>query len=308
MFRPTLTGVCGTDRAIYLGHYHCTPPRVLGHESVGYIEAVGENVTRLRPGDRVVMDPTQSCGDCSRCRLSETSHCENKGALEVGVGRDGAFRDAVVMEARAFHVLDDSLPDRLAVLIEPLACVLHALGKSDLRAADRTLVLGAGPIGALSVMVAQRQGSSVVVIEPDLFRRKLVQSVAGVDAVAVADDLPPRLAPTLVVDTTGTPCGQALTAVQDGGRICLMGCNTEAVVTIKPFDLTRRCVSLIGSCDYHSSMFPVAMQFMASLDCEALVTDVVPLQSYEQALGRLAVERGMPYQAGKVALRINERD
>lgn len=306
LFRPTLAGICGTDRAIYLGHYACTPPRVLGHESVGYIEAVGSNVTRFRSGDRVIMDPTQSCGHCRRCLLGETSHCENKGPLEVGVGRDGAFRNAVVMEAAAFHLLDDALPDRRAVLIEPLACVLSALQKSQLGPSDLTVILGAGPMGALSAMVAERLGSAIVAVEPDGYRQLLLKRLAGIETVGSVDAATTIFDATLVVDTTGVLCSDAMRIVRDGGRVCLMGCNTEMTTVIRPFDLTGRCVSLIGSCDYDSSTFPVAMQFMRTLDCDELVTDEIPLAAYKEAFGMLALQSGAGYQAGKVALRINE--
>ena len=171
LFRPTLAGICGTDRAIYLGHYDCTPPRVLGHEAVGVVEAVGDDVEGLRPRDRVILDPTQSCGACRRCVRGETSHCVNKGPLEIGVGRDGAFRQGMLIEARALHRLRDDMSDRHAVLIEPLACVLNALDKSGAAAGDRVTVIGGGPMGVLAAQVAQRRSAMVEVVEIDPYRQ-----------------------------------------------------------------------------------------------------------------------------------------
>ena len=302
LFRPTLAGICGTDRAIYLGHYDCTPPRVLGHEAVGVVEAVGDDVEGLRPRDRVILDPTQSCGACRRCVRGETSHCVNKGPLEIGVGRDGAFRQGMLIEARALHRLRDDMSDRHAVLIEPLACVLNALDKSGAAAGDRVTVIGGGPMGVLAAQVAQRRSAMVEVVEIDPYRRALLERLAGVSIIdkLVAHDGEPSA--TLVVDTTGTQCVEAIEYVEDGGRVCLIGCNTDAVINIRSFDLTGRCVSLIGSCDYHSSMFPVAMEYMRSLDCERLVTDVVPIESYAEAFDLLAAGSSSSYRAGKVVL------
>jgi threonine dehydrogenase-like Zn-dependent dehydrogenase len=298
--RTTLAGVCGTDRAIYLGHYHCVAPRVLGHEAVGVVEAVGQGVIRLKTGDRVVLDPTQSCGHCDRCLRAESSHCENKAALEIGVGRDGAFTQLLTVEEKALYPLPADVSDRRGILIEPLACVLTGLSAAWVGAADRVVVLGGGPMGVLCAMIAQRWAADVRLIEPDPFRRGLVEKVTVLTPRPSLDEsLSPR--PTVVVDTTGVLLDQGLRTVQDGGRVLLMGCNTAATATVRPFDLTGRCTSLIGSCDYHSQMFPAAIELIRTLPCDELVTDIFPLTESAAAFGLLAVGEGTGYTAGKLA-------
>ncbi|WHT20557.1 alcohol dehydrogenase catalytic domain-containing protein [Crossiella sp. CA-258035] len=299
-FRPTLAGVCGTDRAIYLGRYHCEPPRVLGHEAVGVVTEVGEGVTRLRPGDRVVLDPTQSCGRCDRCLRAESSHCANKSALEIGVGRDGAFAQLLTVEEQALYPLPADVPDRRGVLIEPLACVLTGLRAAAVGPDDRVVVLGGGPMGVLSALLAVRWAARVSLVEPDPYRRELAEAVTGLTPLAELDESasPP---PTVVVDTTGSLLEPSLRTVQDGGRVLLLGCDTAATATVRPFDLTGRCVSLIGSCDYHAQVFPAAIELIRGLPCEQLVTDVFPLTESSAAFELLALGPGSGYGAGKLA-------
>jgi threonine dehydrogenase-like Zn-dependent dehydrogenase len=299
-FRVTLAGICGTDRAIYLGRYDCDAPRVLGHEAVGVVDAVGEGVALLAVGDRVVLDPTQSCGRCDRCLRAESSHCENKAALEIGVGRDGAFAQSLTVEEKALYPLPADVPDRRGILIEPLACVLTGLGAASVGAADRVVVLGGGPIGVLCAMIVQRWAADVRLVEPDPYRRRLVEAVTGLTALALLEESASRR-PTVVVDTTGVLLEQGARTVQDGGRVLLMGCNTDATATIRPFDLTGRCVSVIGSCDYHSQMFPAAIDLIRVLPCDELVTDVFPLTESAEAFGLLALGGGTGYGAGKAA-------
>ncbi len=298
--RVTLAGICGTDRAIYLGRYNCAPPRVLGHEAVGVVDSVGEGVIRFKPGDRVVLDPTQSCGRCDRCLRAESSHCENKAALEIGIGRDGAFAELLTVEEKALYPLPADVPDRRGILIEPLACVLTGLSAASVGAADRVVVLGGGPIGMLCAMIAQRWAADVRLVEPDPYRRGLVEALTGLTPHALLDESTPQR-PTVVVDTAGVLLKQGVRTVQDGGRVLLMGCNTAATATIRPFDLTGRCVSVIGSCDYHSQMFPTAIDLTRTLPCGELVTDIFPLTESAAAFSLLALSKGTGYGAGKLA-------
>lgn len=292
--RPLLTGLCGTDRAIVAGRYAARPGTVLGHESVGTVASVGPGVDAVAAGDRVALNPTGFCGRCPPCRAGRTNRCEEKSAREVGISRDGAFSEAVAVPARLVAPLDPGLPDRRAVFVEPLACALNGLRAAGLREDDRVLVLGGGPLGMLLALAAARTARSVRVAERDPYRRALAEEM-----------LPPARnhePPTLVADTTGRGLPDALAAVAGGGRVLLMGCDAEATATVRPFDLTARGIAIVGACDYDEPTFAEALDAVRDLPCEQLLTHILPLERYREALDLLAVTNGGGYRAMKVAL------
>ncbi|PYM83530.1 MAG: Zn-dependent oxidoreductase, partial [Candidatus Rokuibacteriota bacterium] len=96
--RVTLAGLCGTDYRIWTGDRPVAYPRVLGHELVGVVEAVGPGVTRVRPGDRVSVEPNYSCGVCPLCREGNRNLCVSRTA--VGIDVDGGFAHAVTVPSR----------------------------------------------------------------------------------------------------------------------------------------------------------------------------------------------------------------
>jgi len=307
VLRPLLTGICGTDRAIYLGNAPCTAPRVLGHESVGVIRAVGDRVTSVRPGDRVMLNPTMWCGECRPCLAGHGYRCVRKAELEMGVGCDGAAAELVMVPARFVHRLPADLPDRRAVLLEPLACVLAGLAKVRIGPLDQVLVLGGGPIGALTAMVAARLSAGVMLREPDPYRRGFASDHL---ACVVPDDGMGHLAapPTVVIDTTAALTEFALDTVEDGGRVLQLGVHTGQRMLLRPFVLTARNLTLIGSSDYNQFDLPGIIEFARTLPCEALVTHLVPLTDAVQAFALLAVDPGSGYQAMKVALTTGGED
>jgi fructokinase len=302
--RPLLTGICGTDRGIYLGHARCVTPRVLGHECIGIIEVAGARVSDVAAGDRVVISPTMWCGYCGPCRAGHGYRCLRKGELEMGVGCDGAAAEFVGLPARFVHRLPPDLPDRRAVLLEPLACVLAGLANVRLSPPDRVLILGGGPVGALCAMVAARLTAAVALRESDPYRRDFAsKNLPGVtlsDGTVDHHDLPP----TVVVDTTGALTEVALGTVEDGGGVLLLGIHTGYGATLRPFDLTARNLTLVGSSDYNQFDFPGVIEFARTLPCEALVTHLLPLVESLHAFDLLAVRPGADYQAMKVALTI----
>ncbi len=167
LVEPILVGLCGTDRAIAAARYPAHPGVVLGHEAVGRIAV---DTSPWPVGTRVAINPTLWCGTCERCFEDKTNLCLDKSNREIGVSRDGALASLLAVPLAALTPLPNSMPDRRAVLIEPLACVLQAVKRVRLHSSDRLLVLGGGPIGAVLAMVGRYMG--VVVFERDAWRRK----------------------------------------------------------------------------------------------------------------------------------------
>ncbi|WP_327070898.1 zinc-dependent alcohol dehydrogenase [Kitasatospora sp. NBC_01302] len=266
------TGVCGTDRKILLGRFLARPGVVLGHESVGVVRGTGAKVRSVAVGDRVVVNPTLYCGWCVPCRRGATNFCRHKAGTEVGVDRDGTYAEAVTLPERFVERVPAGLPFRSAVLIEPLACVLSNVQAASLTFDDTVVVLGAGPIGMLTALVAARRARRVTVAEPDGYRLELarehfahVVDVAGTDPAEAVLKTSGGERPSVVFDTTGTGLDAALRLIDDGGRVVVMGFDDTYTVPLRPLQLTNRGIRLIGAGDYRADIFPVAVDLAAEL-------------------------------------------
>ncbi|MEU3691855.1 zinc-dependent alcohol dehydrogenase [Streptomyces narbonensis] len=303
------TGVCGTDRKILLGRFPARPGVVLGHESVGVVRETGPQVRSVAVGDRVVVNPTLYCGWCVPCRRGATNFCRHKAGTEVGVDRDGTYAESVTLPERFVVRVPAGLSFRGAVLIEPLACVLNNVEAAAVGFDDTVVVLGAGPIGMLTALVAARQARRVTVAEPDGYRLGRareqfahVVDVAGTDPAEAVLKASDGERPSVVFDTTGVGLDAALRLIDDGGRIVVMGFDDTYAVPLRPLRLTNRGIRLIGAGDYRADTFPAAVDLAAELSApkpgtgtgsssasvlERLVTHEFPLERYEDAFTAL---------------------
>ncbi|HSP77254.1 MAG TPA: alcohol dehydrogenase catalytic domain-containing protein [Myxococcaceae bacterium] len=311
LVRIASTGICGTDRNIYLGNFRAQEGVILGHESVGVVAAVGAEVKGVAPGDRVAVNPTLYCGACDFCRRGELNFCDNKAGTEVGVDRDGTFANYVVLSERFLHKLPAGLGFERAVLVEPLACVLNNVEAAGLRPEDDVVILGAGPIGMVWALLARRVARQVTMVESSPFRRNFasrhleyVVDAGAPDVVADVVACNGGRKPRVVVDTTGVALERSLELVSKGGRVVLMGFNAGYRATIHPLTLVGQGIRIIGAGDYNSHIFPSAIELAATLPLEGLVTHQLPLEDYEKAFG-LLVGGGQhaEYGAMKVVLR-----
>ncbi len=132
LVRVSCCGVCGSDLHIVDGGVPgFVPPRVLGHEPLGVIEAAGSAVTSFGPGDEVSWEPSLPCRACFYCRLGEDGLCEQRVPIL------GGFAERTVVPQRALYYVPRGLPDQAGVLAEPLSCALYAHDRGRLRSATR---------------------------------------------------------------------------------------------------------------------------------------------------------------------------
>ena len=183
LLRNKVCGICGTDVHIYRGEKGASdtsPPVVLGHEYAGVVEKVGRSVTKLKPGDKVTVDPNIYCGECRYCLNGKKQMCENLTA--IGVNLDGGFAEYSVVPAAQCLKVADSLNFEAAAMSEPLACCIHGIDRAEIKPGMLVCVIGGGPIGLLMVQLAKLSGASRVILsEPVKKRRELGLSV-GADA------------------------------------------------------------------------------------------------------------------------------
>jgi len=232
-----LCGVCGSDLHLVLEGWGA-PGSIPGHEWTGTVAAVGSAVTRWRPGDAVVGGPPTRCGTCPSCAGGRPSLCDERDTPGLEV-EHGAFARYVVRPAEELLARPDALDPRAAALAEPLAVALHGITQARLRPGQRALVLGAGPIGALSIAALRAMGvDDVTCAEPSPSRRALAEAVGATAVVDPAELHVPSIAePGLVVegavDAVLECSGKAaameagLAQLRRGGTLVLVGAGIE---------------------------------------------------------------------------------
>jgi len=164
-------GICGSDLHYFrhgrVGDFVIREPLTPGHEASGQVLEVGADVTAVKPGDRVALDPARTCGVCRYCRQGDSNHCEAVhffGSASRYPHMQGAMREEVVVQERQCVPVPDSLPFELAAFGEPLAVALHAVRSAGSLLGKTAMVVGAGPIGALILMAARLAGASQVIV------------------------------------------------------------------------------------------------------------------------------------------------
>jgi len=302
LLRVRAIGICGTDVHILSvppGH----PARegvILGHEYVAEIVALGSGVRHLREGDRVVVDPTPPCGICAYCQMDQANMCEN--TLSIGVFTDGGMAAYSVVPARAVFRISSSVPDELAVLAEPLACVLNGIQRVQPRLGEAAVVLGAGPIGLLFTLLLRAAGVGKLLVSEIASLRAKHALGCGADSVVnpVAEDLADavrRVAPLgadLVVDAVGKLLADGLRVVRRGGRILLFGVDEGAQTSVRQSEVTFKELSILGSY-IDRSTFPQAIRLLESgrLNFATLITHRLPLSRVSEGIDLLRRGEGI---------------
>ncbi len=183
------TGICGTDLRIWHGTHRKYPPgttRIPGHEVVGDIVQVGEDVKGLEIGQRIFLAPNMGCGHCRQCISGNNNLCLDFEA--PGITFDGSFAEymlvpsAAIMQGNIIPIGKDVDP-AVATLIEPLACVLRGQDAVNIKPGENVLVVGAGPIGIMHVMMAKLHGAGTVIVSEVNPERAIQVSQFGADLV-----------------------------------------------------------------------------------------------------------------------------
>jgi 2-desacetyl-2-hydroxyethyl bacteriochlorophyllide A dehydrogenase len=293
LVRVRQTGICGTDLGVLNGKFSAVPGTIMGHEAVGDVVEAGPDASMLRPGDRVVVNPTLYCGHCAACLRGALNHCLHKAGNEVGIDRDGSYAEYLVLPEQFLHQIPAYMCDDRAVVIEPLACVLSNLGAAKLMPGDPVMILGGGPIGLLCAMVAGHMGSQVTVIERDPYRRKLAPGLLAMGpdddlAVIGPDELDQSKVTPIIIDAVGNQLSTALERVASGGTVVIMGYDRRAEVAVRPLDILQRGITIVGAGDYNSQIFPRAIEMARRLPLERLITHRFTLDRHADAFAVLA--------------------
>ncbi|CDH07078.1 threonine 3-dehydrogenase, NAD(P)-binding [Xenorhabdus bovienii str. oregonense] len=235
MIKIRKTAICGTDVHIYnwddWSQKTIPVPMVVGHEYVGEVVAIGQEVKGFNIGDRVSGEGHITCGHCRNCRGGRTHLCRN--TTGVGVNRAGAFAEYLVIPAFNAFKIPDNIPDELAAIFDPFGNAVHTALSFDLVGED-VLVSGAGPIGIMAAAVCKHVGARhVVITDVNEYRLDLARKMGVTRAVNVSKenltDVMKELGMTegfdIGLEMSGAPQAfrTLLSTMNHGGRIALLG-------------------------------------------------------------------------------------
>jgi (R,R)-butanediol dehydrogenase / meso-butanediol dehydrogenase / diacetyl reductase len=294
---PAYVGICGTDLHIFHGDMDArvAAPAVLGHEMSGRIVRVGAGVEDWSPGDAVTVMPLRWDDTCPACRAGHQHICQHLDF--IGIDSPGAMQQRWTVPATTLVRLPGSLPLDHAALVEPTAVAVHDVGRAQVRAGEKAVVVGGGPVGILIALVARAAGAEVRVVELSSHRRRLAEKLGLTTWDPAADDLP-----ELVREWTGDAGAEVafeVSGAQGGvdtavdvlgvrGRLCLVAIHPRP----REVNLHRffwRELTLVGARLYDRTDFERAVTLVAdgTVPAQQLISKVVPMAQAPDAFEAL---------------------
>lgn len=292
-------GICGTDLHILQGEFAPVLPIVPGHEFAGEIVELGSEVTGLRAGDRVAVDPSLYCFECYYCRQGRNNLCENWNA--IGVSRPGAAAEFAVAPMANCVVLPDHVRTEDAALIEPLSCAVRGYDVLRSQLANSVLIYGSGTMGLMMLELAKRVGAAsvdIVDLNPD--RLQTARQLGVTAAAASADEIERPRGWDVVIDATGNAKAiqDGLGRVGKGGTFLQFGVSDYAArATIEPYKIYNQELTITGSMAVlHSYERAAALFADGVIDPAVFISDRLPLADYSVALERFTAGIGRKIQ------------
>jgi L-iditol 2-dehydrogenase len=296
LVRMTNSGICGTDLKIFTGTMPARYPVIMGHEMAGEVFD-GADGSRLRRGDRVLVDPVLFCGACFDCRAGRTNLCPN-GAV-IGREVDGGFADFVVAPRSHVYPLPPSIDSRTAPLIQVLTTVLHAQRRASITTGQSVAVIGLGVSGQLHMQLAKARGAGPVIgVTRSAWKRGVAARLGADLTVSTGDggiqavrEATHGHGVDIVIESTGmVKCiGDAISMVRPGGTVVLFGIYTASEGALPFYQLYYKEPIVISARAAMGEDFPESIDLVARgrITLDPLVTQVLPVAELTRALGLL---------------------
>jgi 2-desacetyl-2-hydroxyethyl bacteriochlorophyllide A dehydrogenase len=286
--------LCGSDLHVFRGaHPSVSLPVPIGHEIAGEVEKVGADVQKVKPGDRVALEPVIVCDACEYCCRGEYHLCSNIN-FQYRVGQ-GGITTVFVAQERWAHKLPDKLTYFEGVLLEPLAVAIQAVRHSESGLGDSIAIFGAGAIGLLILMVSKLAGAGKVFISD--VREPRLEVARKLGAYKVTNALEEDVVEKIMGETSdlGAYCGfeaaglaitveNMIDSLQKGGRGVLVGIFESEHIQIDANKLIQKSITLVGSQGYHWD-FQRALNLCEteSPDLSSLITHKFPFEDVQAA-------------------------
>ncbi len=294
LVRVQSVGVCASDVHYYehgrIGRYVVREPLILGHEPAGEIVEVGPGVTTRAVGNRVSIEPGVPCRTCAHCRAGDYNLCSDVVFMATPPVH-GAFVEYAAHPADFTYPIPAHVSMDEAALIEPLSVGLFAARRGRARLGDRAVILGAGPIGLMTLLALRSQGvPDVTLVDVEPFRLAKANKLGAADAVdARSEDVGITRAGQfdLVFETAGNPVTltQTTRLARRGGRVVLVGMTADALTPIDTNEVVDKALDVAGVFRY-ANTWPVAVDLLTRglVDLKPLVTAHFDLKDAGHAL------------------------
>ena len=299
LVRVEYVGVCGSDLHYYenggIGPNIVHSPFVLGHEAGGTVVETGADVTGLKVGDRVALEPGKTCGHCAFCKTGRYNLCPDV-IFFATPPVDGVFQEYVAHEAGLCFKIPDNMDTMEAALIEPLAVGFHAARQGGAQSGQTAVVTGAGCIGLVSMMALKAMGVTKI-IAVDIMKKRLDKALELAatdvingkeqDTVAEVLKLTDGMVPDLAIETAGSEIttAQAIRFCKKGGTVVLVGYSASGEMTL-PMSLALDKELTFRTVFRYRHIYPLAIEAVASgrVNLKGIVTNVFSLDDIQSAM------------------------
>ncbi|XP_063865260.1 sorbitol dehydrogenase-like isoform X1 [Scylla paramamosain] len=300
LIRVTKVGLCGSDLcAVYKGTHgdlRIGLPCGLGHEAAGVVTKCGQDVTHVKPGDRVTIEPGTFCRTCELCLTGKHNVCANSSFHGSPRFYPGCLARYYKHKALFVFRLPDSISDEEGAVVEPLAVAVHACRRAEVWAGCRMLVTGAGPIGLLCLSVAKALGATNILITDIKDSRLAMAKRMGADhtLLVTSEDTQCQVQqvqqimgcqPDITMECSGTKAGLSLGiyVTKSGGKLVQVGVGAPEV-TVPLVHAAVREVDILGVYRY-VNCFPIAIDLLAKklVDVKPLITHRFNFEEFQKA-------------------------
>ena len=272
-------GVCGSDLHYFeaggIGRNIVHPPFVLGHEAGGTVVEVGKNVTHLKVGDKVALEPGKTCGHCEFCKTGRYNLCPDV-IFFATPPIDGVFQEYVAHEAALCFKIPDNMDTMEAALIEPLAVGMHAARQGNAHLGQTAVITGAGCIGLVSIMSLKAMGVTRI-IAVDVQEKRLQKALEH----GATDVINGKEKDTVKEISTR----QAINFAKPGSTIVLVGYSASGEETL-PMSLALDKELTFKTVFRYRHIYPVAIEAVAagSINVKGIVSNVWDFDDIENAM------------------------
>lgn len=303
LIRIKTVGVCGSDIHYYttgrIGSQVVRFPFIVGHEAGGVVEKIGATVSRVKPGQRIAIDPSVSCGQCDQCKAGREHTCRELRFMGAPKQMEGAMREYVLIHQNCCYPIDERMTFEQAALSEPLAIAVYSVEQSNLPVRGNVAILGVGPIGmsVFSVLRTKTVGNVYVTdkIEERLaFSKQLKPAWTGnpgrVDVVKEISRLDPLLM-DVVYECSGDPVAidQAIQLLKPGGSLVIVGIPEVDTISFPIHELRRKEITIVNiRRQVHCTQKAIDLLSSRRIMMDAMVTHKFPMEQAQQAFDLVA--------------------
>ena len=299
LIRTKAVSICGSDlHAFHDRHPFAPLPAALGHELSGEVAETGLKVDKVKPGDRVVLEPVITCHQCEFCARGDYHLCA-KISFHHRQGQ-GAFTPFFLADQDWVHLLPDNVSFEEGALVEPLSVAIHALGRAGLKMGQSLAIFGAGAIGLLLLLLARRAGAGEVFVAD--VKNYQLKMAGKLGATAVFDNRAAQAGEEILVRTKGlgvdaafeavgleATLNQALECLKKGGTAVVVGLMSRDRVSLPANLFVAKEITLRGSQGYCRD-FQTALTLLrlGALDLKPLVTHTLPPEKLQKGFELLS--------------------